>query len=147
MSDATVAETWLYAGRRQGKGGRIIHAWIDESGAELYYAKIAGAAIGSAYRIDADRTDGTVTVIGSPSYLNTDGAEQGDVERWRAADAAVGYAKAAAAAEKRAAADGELEDALDVLRRYQSRLRTYAEQHAFAQWVAAEVGRPSRNET
>lgn len=144
----SATETWLYAGLRLGTKDKPYHVWVDEAGEELYYTKLVGNIPGQAYAVEVTRGDRVSA--GRTRYL----AEQGDrhateaqLERWRAEHLAAKQILESKRLEKAAAADTELEQALESLRRHRNRLHSYAKKGAFTTYVIGELERPPRKET
>ena len=146
---AKVAETWLYAGQRLGDNDKPYHVWVDETGEELYYTKLTGGMPGQAYAVDVDRTGDTIRA-GRPRYLAEQTertATDAQLERWVAEHQAARQTLESKRLEKAAAADTELEQALETLRRYRGRLKSYAKKGAFTTYIIGELERPPRKET
>lgn len=142
---ATVTEQWRYAGRRLSKG-KTRYAWEPAAGGELaWFAKVAGSVVGATYQVEVSRVDG-LTVHGAPRYLEAPAAVDDVVRGWRVEDAAARWDLERVREEKRAAADEEVQQALDVLRAHFAACRSVSARWSFAQWVAAEVARPVRKE-
>lgn len=146
----TTIETWLYAGLRLGTKDKPYHVWVDETGEELYYSKLIGYIPGQPYAVEVDRDADGKTRAGRPRYL----AEQGDRhatdaqrERWAAEDKAAKQILESKRLEKAAAADTEIEQALETLRRHRNKLHSYAKKGAFTTYVIGELERPPRKET
>src|SRR4051812_39220947 len=143
---ATATETWLYAGQRLGKDDKPRHAWHDGHDL-LYYKKLSAFSVGGAYRVDVDRASDGLSVSGSPRYIdaNQDGHREPtptQLEPWRAEDAAAKAIVEGKRLEKAAAGDGDLEKALEVIRRHYDRLRTMQKRGAFISYITGEMTRP-----
>lgn len=147
MTDERTTETWYYAGRRIAAGGKaFVYAWVDAEGEERYYGKLKTAfgQIGAAYTVAVTRDDDRVRVDPESLRFIDDKASHVAIEAWRVEDTAAYHQLESRKAEKRAAENDELQDALDVLRRHFTACKTYSSKWSFAQWVAAEVARPPK---
>lgn len=143
------SEEWLYAGQRLDSKDKLFYLWVDPSGEELMFRKLPGTLPGSAYLIDVDRTGDKVQVSGAPRYraeLAERYATERQLELWRAEDKAAKTLVEAKRVEKAAAADDELERALEVLRKHYDRLRSMAKRGAFITYVTGELTRTPRQE-
>lgn len=144
-TDDYTTEEWLYAGQRLNAKEQLYHVWVDPSGEQLGYRKLPAGMPGQAYHVDVDRTNGTITVKGAPRYraeLATRQATPAQIETWRAETAAARQILEAKRAEKNAAGDDELQQALEVIRRHRHRIKSYAKRGAFDSYVLGELGRP-----
>lgn len=136
-------ERWVCAGRRIVKGGKLATAWWDGE-RELLFAKTPGT-IGATYDVEVTREGDRVSMRGKPTYVATVEIPNDDqVSGWKVEDADAYHEIETKRAEKRAAEDDAVQDALDVLRRHFGACQTYSAKWGFAQWVAAEVARPPR---
>lgn len=146
---ARETERWVYAGRRLDGKGKTFHAWYDpKTERTLHFGKVPAHTIGEAYDVDVDRDGDSVVVYGDAKFANAGiilaSAEL--VAGWRAEDADARHEIESKRAEKRAAADSDVEEALDVLRNHFQSCKSYSAKWGFAQWVAAEVARPPRGD-
>lgn len=148
MTDTpTTVETWLYAGQRLFNK-KVTNAWHDGQRL-LYFGKLSGGVPGGAFAVEVVRDGDSVSVTGSPRYLAERAdrkATQKQLDEWRAETAVAKQTIESAREEKSAAADDELDRALNVLRRHHARLGSYARKAAFQTWVTGEVQRPPKKE-
>ncbi len=64
---------WLYAGRRLGRSGQAVDAWVqneDGTGDLVLYPASRGAShvLGASYRVRMDRQDPRCTMDGTPEF-------------------------------------------------------------------------------
>lgn len=133
-------ETWVYAGRRVGKGNKQAYAWIDPTGKELWYGQgFQGTVIGGRYDVQVDRASANTSVFGKPSYVGRTFIEDQRLVEWQAKHEAANALLAAASRErsdaKRNALDGALAPLMDVARS----LRTQSEKDAFIAHVIRKL--------
>lgn len=140
-------ERWIYAGRRLSGKGKLYGAWYEPTSERTMWFPKTNGVIGSAYDAEIERDGEKTTLYGSPVFATSDADVDADLVRgWKAEDADAYHEIETKRAEKRAAADDEVERALDVLRSHFDSCKTYSAKWGFAQWVAAEVARPARGD-
>ncbi len=78
-------QEWTYIGQRLNRAGKGVYVWLTAAGDERWYGKalVAGAAVGSVYRVQA-LADGRVVSggAGAPRYLRM--SDDGQRALWRA---------------------------------------------------------------
>lgn len=80
-------ERWVYAGRREAKGGGLVGLWLDPDGIELAF-KGPHRSIGSVYEVSVDRVDGAVRAgVKGARWLQADGEDE-RAARWELEDRA-----------------------------------------------------------
>lgn len=132
--------TLVYAGRRLDTKGKAIHEWRLDDDRLLYYAKLAGSAIGGTYSVDGSIDGATVSV--NPHTLRYSGTKDADPDQialWQAEDQHTRAVVAEAAAERRHAKSTELDDALAPLLAIVQRARTQAEARALIKVVSDKL--------
>lgn len=121
MSDDTdnrTDETWVCAGRRTGKGNKILYLWFSEDvepDVELYYGKVKGH-VGGRYTISVDRTADSRIVYGTPRYLGALSIDDPKRISWEVDERVEMSLIEADRMETRNAKDSALKDACEPLR-------------------------------
>lgn len=149
--EAFVREEWIYAGARLDRAGRLFHEWSGPDGDPLHFTKVKANSVGSSYSVEVNRDgDGGATVRGTGSYVHDDDRERiptdAQLTEWRGKDAAARQQQADSRVEARAAKDHDLEEALEVVRRYYDRLRSAGDRGGFISYVYGEMTRPPRRD-
>lgn len=112
-----VSEVWTYVGRRANdKAAHAASAWLDASGEERWYTspKMAATVVGGRYRLDVVRDGDRASVIpSSREYVEFDADADADaVARWLVLDEAARAKHSRRAAERKAAKNTALDEAL-----------------------------------
>jgi hypothetical protein len=124
-----VEEVWTFAGRRVAHGKRY-YAWHDNSGREMYYAKVKAITIGGRYRLTVARHGDTISVYGKARYTG-DQVDDGARREMEALDIAAEAFLAARTRDRNDARRKALDDALEPLVEIAAKLRFGHERDAF----------------
>lgn len=136
-----------YVGRRINNKSakqfwRVLEGAPADQDKEYCWGKTAlpGAAIGGLYWFDANVTDGAITGLfkGTGRYLEHMGTDD-QVNEWRTRDQLAAQRAADLAAERKAKADPELDEAIAVLARRLSTIRNSYYAAAWVRWVRERI--------
>jgi hypothetical protein len=110
-----VEHEWTYAGQRLA-GQKLVHCWLNETGAERQSGKLVGRVVGGVYRVWTDSDDRSVYLNGryTPVFLRQ--AEDGARLQWDVEDRHARTRASAKRAEKKAERERELDTVLAPLR-------------------------------
>jgi hypothetical protein len=137
-------EFWLYAGRRLGRAGKPIDAWVageDATGQPLFYAVDKGPApvVGALYRVTVTRDGEECILHGRPEFSRGQVADLDTRVEWAARDMATRARLSALrrerAAAKRNHARNDLDELIEPLRAVAAKLRVGADRDAFLAYV------------
>jgi hypothetical protein len=137
-------EFWLYAGRRLGRAGKPIDAWVpgeDGSAPPLFFAVSKGPApvVGALYRVTVTRNGDECILHGSPEFYRGQVADLDTRVEWAARDMATRARLSAQrrerAAAKRNDARNDLDELIEPLRAVAAKLRVGADRDAFLAYV------------
>ncbi len=137
-------EFWLYAGRRVGRAGKPIDAWVPgENGTAqpLFYAVDKGPTpvVGALYRVTLTRDGDECTLHGRPAFSRSQVADLDTRVQWAARDMAARARLSALrrerAAAKRNDARNDLDELIEPLRVVAAKLRVGADRDAFLAYV------------
>jgi hypothetical protein len=139
---AETEEVWTYGGLRAGARGTRVHAWIDETGEELWFPKTgARASVGARYKVSVRRRDGTTSLVGVPGYTGRSADEQLRRRLWAEHTTAATRLELIRA-ERSDARASALDEALAPLLELARGLRTNAERDALAVYVLRKLRTP-----
>ena len=137
-------EFWLCAGRRVGRAGQPVDAWVpgeDGSAAPLFYAVDKGPApvVGALYRVTVTRDGDECVLHGRPEFSRGPVADLDTQLEWAARDMAARARLSALrrerAAAKRNDARNDLDELIEPLRAVAAKLRVGADRDAFLAYV------------
>jgi hypothetical protein len=126
-------ERWIWAGKRTAQGGKLVAAWIDPDGKELWFpARNAGASIGATYTAEVLRkAGGGVSLFGTPVFAERRDPDETRAAEWSARDSAAKAKASRATAERSDAKRDALSDAMAPLLEIAAKMRTGADKDAF----------------
>ena len=137
-------EFWLYAGRRVGRPGKPVDAWVpgeDGTAQPLFYAVDQGPApvVGALYRVTLTRDGDECALHGQPEFSRSQVADLDTRVEWAARDMATRARLSALrrerAAAKRNHARNDLDELIEPLRAVAAKLRVGADRDAFLAYV------------
>lgn len=144
-------EFWLYAGRRIGRAGEPIDAWVpgeDGNAQPLFYAVDKGPApvVGALYRVTVTRDGDECTLHGRPEFCRGQVADLDTRVEWAARDMATRARLSALrrerAAAKRNDARNDLDELIEPLRAVAAKLRVGPDRDAFLAYVLRRLSSP-----
>lgn len=128
--------TLTYLGRRWN-GTKVVHGWQDRGGEDRLYA-MAGQVIGGKYTVEVDET-GTKVYPATLSYIGLRSFDQDQVALWEAEDQEVRRTASRQKAERAAARDSRLDDALEPLLALAGKARTRYQAQALAHAASERI--------
>jgi hypothetical protein len=133
-------EFWLYAGRRIGRTGQPVDAWVpneDGTGDVVLYAagRGPGHVVGASYRVRVDRHDPGTMMHGAPEFHRGQVASMELRVEWAARDMATRARLSAQRRERAAARHNDLDELIEPLRQVAAKLRTAADRDALVAHV------------
>jgi hypothetical protein len=133
-------EFWLYAGRRLGRTGKPVDAWVpgqDGTSQPLFYAvdKGPGPVVGALYRVTVTRDGDECILHGRPEFSRGQVADLDTRVEWAARDMATRARLSAQRRERSAAKRNELDELIEPLRAVAAKLRVGADRDAFLAYV------------
>ena len=137
-------EFWLYAGRRVGRAGKPVDAWVpgeDGTAQPLFYAVDKGPTpvVGALYRVTVTRDGDECVLHGQPEFSRSQVADLDTRVEWAARDMATRARLSALrrerAAAKRNDARNDLDELIEPLRAVAAKLRVGADRDAFLAYV------------
>lgn len=114
-------ERWVYIGRRVLAKGGLGHYFLEPTGQARGFKKVSAHAVGATYEVHAIREGDSVSIAGSPRFVEA--AQEGsEAAVWEAEDRAAYTADELRKAEARAKREGKfgeltLNDVRDLMRR------------------------------
>jgi hypothetical protein len=133
-------EFWLYAGRRLGRAGKPIDAWVpgeDGTAQPLFFAVDKGPApvVGALYRVTVTRDGEECTLHGRPEFSRGQVADLDTRVEWAARDMATRARLSAQRRERATAKRNDLDELIEPLRAVAAKLRVGADRDAFLAYV------------
>ncbi|HEX5119834.1 MAG TPA: hypothetical protein VFW65_32005 [Pseudonocardiaceae bacterium] len=104
-------ERWVFGGSRVGSKDQRVHAWIDSSGDELWYAPKGHPTIGCVYEVMVTRTDKRIA-RGAPSFTGQQSEDTELVDRLSALHRAAEVDLSMRARERAVKRDDPIEQAI-----------------------------------
>lgn len=145
MSEDRTLETWTYVGKSLLRGGKVGYAWLLPDGTRVAYSKFRASIVGGQYTVSVARTADSTMVYGEPSWTGDRHPDLDEVAVWQAEDAKVSRDQRQAAEERKAAANGPLEDALRDLLQIAAACKTWDQRDALEAHVTRELRKAFRN--
>lgn len=131
-------ERWVYVGVRLGKSNAKVHAWIDTTGEEMWFAKLKGAIIGGIYTVKVERgPDGKFqSVLLGVDWTSERETDTAKLAEWHAANRLTEAVLTKQRNEAKAKQHDEFDDAIAPLRDlFQRTARTSTQRSAFVAMV------------